>query len=317
MILLYGIPSEPPLRLVTEAVRRMGVPHVFLNQRRSVSGSLRLDVSEPALSGRLEMDGQTVDLVEVTGVYARPMDDTLLPELRREPANSRLRIEVRALHQLLFAWTEVAPGMVINRPSAMVSNGCKPYQARLISEAGIEVPTTLVTNDPREVLDFRHRFGRIIFKSISGARSIVREFREEDRSRLHHLKTCPVQFQEWIDGDDVRVHVVGDQVFAVLAQSEATDYRYAGRFGADLRMSPLELPPSFASRCIELSQRLGLTFSGIDFKRTPDGRFVCFEVNPCPAFSFYEEHTGQPIAAAVAELLAQPLKLPCTPAITR
>ncbi len=35
----------------------------------------------------------------------------------------------------------------------------------------------------------------------------------------------------------------------------------------------------------------------------PDGRIYCFEVNPCPAFSYYEESTGQPIARALAEYL--------------
>ena len=35
----------------------------------------------------------------------------------------------------------------------------------------------------------------------------------------------------------------------------------------------------------------------------PDGEYVCFEVNPCPGFIYYERHTGQPISAALADLL--------------
>jgi hypothetical protein len=34
------------------------------------------------------------------------------------------------------------------------------------------------------------------------------------------------------------------------------------------------------------------------------GEVFCFEVNPCPAFSFYESNTGQPIAASLARYLA-------------
>jgi D-alanine-D-alanine ligase-like ATP-grasp enzyme len=48
---------------------------------------------------------------------------------------------------------------------------------------------------------------------------------------------------------------------------------------------------------------MGLLLAGIDLRRTDDGEWCCFEVNPSPGFSFYEDHTGQPIAAAVAELL--------------
>ena len=53
-----------------------------------------------------------------------------------------------------------------------------------------------------------------------------------------------------------------------------------------------------------LARGLGLPFAGIDLKVAPDGRVVCFEVNPSPGFSYYEANTGQPIAAAVAEYLA-------------
>ena len=35
----------------------------------------------------------------------------------------------------------------------------------------------------------------------------------------------------------------------------------------------------------------------------PDGRYYCFEVNPSPAFSYYELDTGQQIAASIAALL--------------
>lgn len=43
---------------------------------------------------------------------------------------------------------------------------------------------------------------------------------------------------------------------------------------------------------------------GIDPRLTDDGRFVCFEVNPSPAHTVYEEATGQPIAAALARHLS-------------
>jgi glutathione synthase/RimK-type ligase-like ATP-grasp enzyme len=55
---------------------------------------------------------------------------------------------------------------------------------------------------------------------------------------------------------------------------------------------------------LQLAQRLELPLAGIDLRRTPDGRHVCFEVNPSPAFSFYEQRTGLPIAAAIARYLA-------------
>ncbi len=50
----------------------------------------------------------------------------------------------------------------------------------------------------------------------------------------------------------------------------------------------------------------GLLVSGIDLRHAKrDNRWYCFEVNPSPAFSYYEQYTGQTIAAAVARLLFQ------------
>ena len=66
----------------------------------------------------------------------------------------------------------------------------------------------------------------------------------------------------------------------------------------------MELPDELAERCLRLAQALGLAFAGIDLKLTPDRQVYCFEVNPSPAFSYYEAHTGQPIAHAVARYLA-------------
>jgi glutathione synthase/RimK-type ligase-like ATP-grasp enzyme len=82
------------------------------------------------------------------------------------------------------------------------------------------------------------------------------------------------------------------------------DYRYARQqVGAPAELEATDLPDDIAERCVALARGLGLAFAGIDLKFPPDGRVVCFEVNPSPGFSYYEANTGQPIARAVAEYL--------------
>jgi D-alanine-D-alanine ligase-like ATP-grasp enzyme len=49
---------------------------------------------------------------------------------------------------------------------------------------------------------------------------------------------------------------------------------------------------------------LSLELAGIDLRLTDDGRWFCFEVNPSPGFTYYEEAVGQPIADSIARLLA-------------
>ena len=69
-------------------------------------------------------------------------------------------------------------------------------------------------------------------------------------------------------------------------------------------MTPVELPPAVADACVSVTRELGLTMSGIDLKRTPNDEWYCFEVNPSPAYSFFQELGGQPIADALVKLLA-------------
>ena len=192
---------------------------------------------------------------------------------------------------------------MVNRPQAMLSNASKPFQLQLIAEEGLAVPRTLVTNRPNDVLSFRRRHRRVIYKSISGVRSIVRELDESALDRIENVRSLPTQFQAYVEGIDVRVHVVGDRCFATEIASDATDYRYAHQDGEPAALEAADLPPAVQERCVALAARLGLPFCGIDLRRQPDGEHVCFEVNPMPAFSYFERESGQPIAAALVDLL--------------
>src|SRR5262245_38888859 len=55
-------------------------------------------------------------------------------------------------------------------------------------------------------------------------------------------RNSPVQLQAWVDGFDVRVHVVGKQAFATRVESTSVDYRYDhSAEGAHLRRLSCQL----------------------------------------------------------------------------
>jgi hypothetical protein len=306
VILLCGIPSESSMEMATRDVERLGAEHVVFNQRRFASMELEFELVAGQISGELSVDGDTYPLEEIGGVYTRLMDDRFLPELRDESADSPLRAHCRKLHETLNQWFEIAPARVVNRSRPQGSNSSKPYQAQLIARHGFAVPETLITNDPELVREFVAEHPRVVYKSISGARSIVQTFGEEDLARLELIRWCPVQFQAFVEGTDVRAHVIGTEVIATVVRSEATDYRYAGRqSGSAAEMSPAILPEEVEERCVELAHDLNLPFAGIDLRITPEGDVFCFEVNPSPAFSYYESQTEQPIGQALARYLAR------------
>jgi hypothetical protein len=300
VILLCGIPSETPLAMVAEELDKRGAEYVYFNQRQFAKMEVEFEVAGGRVGGTLRIKDEELPLDEISGVYVRLMDDQNLPELRDEPPSSPLRRYCRSLHAALTAWTEIVPVTVVNRSAPMASNGSKPYQSQLIRMHGFEVPETLITNDPELVLEFRERHERVVYKSMSGVRSIVQTLEQADVERLHRIRACPTQFQQYVDGTHVRVHTIGSKAFATSIVSSTTDYRYAHQGGDEAVLSPVELTDDWSERCLALSRTLGLDFAGIDLKLAPTGEVYCFEVNPCPAFSYYERSTGQPIARAVA-----------------
>lgn len=291
------------MRMVANALEHLGRPYVTWNQRHIAQCRLDFEITGGSIDGVLTIDGVQTSLCDITGVYARPMDDSKLPELRELQYGAPEREYSRVQHEALMLWMDLTTARVANRPAANGSNGSKPWQARLIAAAGLRTPDTLVTNDPAAVHEFRARQGELIYKSASGFRSVVRPLVSDDEARLEAIRWCPVLFQRRVPGFDVRVHVVGNELFATRIISDAVDYRYASRDGLETSLESYELSTELAEDCRKLSRELDLPFAGIDLRIEEHQVPWCFEVNPCPGFSYYESHTGQPIAAAVARYL--------------
>lgn len=167
-------------------------------------------------------------------------------KLEGEPDASPARRHARALHDTLYRWIEVAGARVVNRSGPQGSNSSKPYQAQLIASYGLRVPETLITNEPAGVLAFRRAHGSIIYKSMSGVRSIVKVLDDKDLARLGDIGWCPVQFQALVPGNDVRVHVIGRDVYATEIISDVTDYRYACQLGGSATLRAMDRPEDLA-----------------------------------------------------------------------
>lgn len=297
MIVLVGVLDESPLARVHDRIRSRGLAVTVLDQREFGSLRFEYEISCGRIEAKASLRRKPVDLDEVSGIYCRLMD----PALAGDDPNTAA--STAATYHAVSQWCDLAPARVANRSYAMGSNGSKPYQAQVIRAAGLSIPTTRITNDPTAAREFIEAHGRVIYKSASGVRSIVRDVDAAAMETLDRIRGCPTQFQAFVEGTNVRVHVVDDCCFATRIETEATDYRYGARDGLDVELSATELPASVAERCVSLSRTLGLLFAGVDLKLTPEGEWYCFEVNPSPAFSYYEDRTGQPIANALVDVL--------------
>jgi len=286
VILVWGSAADPPIADVLDELQARSVEVVHLDN--SKLATFDFDVTfKTAPEGWLAVDGRRVPLDAISAIYLRPEP---ISDMRLQPASS-----------CLLAVASLLDAVVVNRPAAGRSNLSKPYQLSQIADAGLSVPPTLVTTDPCKAQEFLAQHKRLVYKSISGIRSIVSTLGEQDMGRLERVATGPVQLQRWIEGIDVRVHVVGEKCFATAIESRADDYRYGD--GQHVSVVATEIDDDLARSLAQLTASMGLLFAGVDLRLTPQDEWICFEINPSPGFTFYEDATGQRITAAVTDLL--------------
>lgn len=270
MILVAGIMADGLIELMCARLADMGCEYMFFDELQYPGDfSVTWSIVDGAVEGYVEGPGRKVDLKEITGIYARYVNHR--GGVVRQDCNAREREIVSAEFQAsLMQLFDAMPCVVVNRVRASTSNDSKLYQEMLAVSYGFLAPRTLVTTRPQDAVAFYEACDRkVIYKSVSSVRSIVRRLADADLPRLDSVRYCPTQLQEWVDGVDIRVHVVGDETFATELISAASDYRYAGRSGDTLTAEAIELPPRIASACKRLARDAGLMVAGIDLRRTP------------------------------------------------
>jgi glutathione synthase/RimK-type ligase-like ATP-grasp enzyme len=294
MIFLWGLLEDDTFRSVHDWLTRWDANFAFVNHA-AIGHSIARFHSSPQPAYELSCEGRSYPLGQVSAAYLRPYDHRDYDDGPADRGESQIS-RADLVHQFMSIWADNSEARIINRPSAAASNHSKLNQAISIRESGFLVPDSLVTNDPATIRDFLSRYGAVIYKSMSSVRSIVRELDDATLDVAGQLG--PVFFQQRIVGDNVRVHVIGEKTVACRIQSQSVDYRYAPS-----SIVPFDLSDEIAARCVRLTAELGLLLSGIDLIATSGEETYCLEVNPNPAFSYFDTSEDKVIARAVAEIL--------------
>jgi hypothetical protein len=198
----------------------------------------------------------------------------------------------------------------INEPARDVVASRKAYQLKRAAEVGLEIPRTLISNCREAARGFVEELGvgKVIYKAFSATEQDWREtrlLREEEFDKIDNVKYAPVIFQSYIEAEvDLRVTVVGDQIFPAAIHSQETSYKVDFRMDiGSARVEAATLPADIEGKLLKLMRALGLTYGAIDMRRRPDGSHVFLEVNPAGQWLFIERATDQKITDALASLL--------------
>jgi hypothetical protein len=272
MIGLAGSKADPVMvHFASRCVRRDVAFAVMDLVDLAARGDWSLSV--PPRAGDVLRGIEVVRPGELTGLYVRPI------YLGRTAAEAA---RWRGLLDGFTSWLDETALSVVNRPHHNQLNSYKPAHYAWLSANGLHVPPSLMSSDPARLKDFVSG-GRTVVKPVCGTRAITREIDMVDLDRLPR-HDGPVLVQRLVGGDDVRAHVVGDEVIACSFASSAIDYRSDRRS----RRTRVNVPDDLAALLVEKTAAQGLVFAGWDFKVDADGTYWCLECNPMPGYSFYD-----------------------------
>jgi glutathione synthase/RimK-type ligase-like ATP-grasp enzyme len=308
---IIGPPTDSQVERVAACLRDRGFEPVILDFS-GFPGSARMSMVDgiPSVPG--------VEIHAVTGWYVRslplPLPFQPLDEHDGDGTADAAHVVARSRHayaagrerrSFVFSFVralERAGSVLVNPPDRMSQHFLKIDQLEQLRRAAVPIPRTLATNDGEAVLDFaRSSTGPVVYKPLAGG-GLCRRVTEDDLrpERLRLLAGAPVLFQEEVPGRNIRVYVVGDRVVASYEiVSEELDYR-----GAETAVLQTALTDEEAQASLRAACACGMTFTGIDIRRRPEGDIAVLECNPSPMFSGIETMTGDaPVSRALAQLL--------------
>lgn len=301
---------------VAEALSRRGArPFRLDTDQFPMTVRLSARLGSNGLEHRLEYGERSLVTDEVQAVWMRriwepQLDQELAPQFRQSCARESLA----ALRGFLDGLSEVR---WVDNLQRIYEAENKLRQLRVARAVGLDIPRTLVTNDPKLVRGFFQELeGRMVAKlltplstSMQGSSFFVytSSVREEDLVEAEALRYSPMVFQEQIPKlRELRVVFVGGNLFvgaldASRYSAVTMDWRRAT--SEECLWEPDELPSEVA-RCLDcFMAEFGLVFGAIDLIRTPAGEHVFLEVNPTGEWGMLERDLGYPISEAIADAL--------------
>jgi glutathione synthase/RimK-type ligase-like ATP-grasp enzyme len=318
MILILTTPQDGPARRGEQLLRARGVETLRVDGAFPGEASVCLRWQRSGACTRwLSFRDRRVDLAGVRAVWHRRVRIECSPQIRDRRAMEYAIAESKHLLQSL--WMDLAAPWVPAPQPISIDAEEKLRQLSLATSLGFEIPPSLVTNEPQQLLAFwREHHGKVITKLL--ASPSMRESRLDetyaryteamtyrDLAAIQSVEMCPTFAQAYVPKRfELRITIVNDRAFAAAIDSQSSAHSRVDWRKYDLARASYArhaLPPEIEAQCVALTRKLGLRYSAIDMILTPDGRYVFLELNPTGEYAWIEAYTGFPITEAICDLL--------------
>ena len=297
MILIIGSQEEEHSRYIFEKLQSKKLDALYFDSRLYPQDiSLSYNLGEDFEKSYLKIQNKKVYIKDIQGIWWRWFYGVNKIKFSNNDIelDNLVHRECKIALENLFYISSKNNCNWLNSIEAIKMHQTKGFQLELLKEKNIRTPKTLFTNDPESLRNFWEENNKnIIYKPVVGG-AYTQKMTEKDFSsdRMEALRLSPIQLQEYIDGVDIRVYVVGKNIYAAKIISKALDFRK----DAEAKIEPIKLPKQVEKDCLKVLKTLKLRYSGIDIRLTPQDEYVFIEANPAPMFIHFEKQTNYPIS---------------------
>jgi glutathione synthase/RimK-type ligase-like ATP-grasp enzyme len=240
--------------------------------------------------------------------WRRPKRVQLLPSL----VDPQAKRHVHDSHQsILQAFLYTLGERVINSLESAQQADEKAFQLSAAANCGLDIPSTLITNNYADVVEFTELHGEVVVKPLVNFLGGFPDARIVDkmvvRSHKEEISLCPAIYQQVIaPAHDLRVTIVGDEIFPaeIVKHNPLAMTNIDWRLDPSSECKPAQLEGDLSDKLMGLMKRLRLKYGAIDLRRQLDGRCFFLEVNTAGQYLWVEADTGMPVSQAIARLLA-------------
>lgn len=304
VVVLAGTTSGPETNHVADAVESRGGTVVLCDVSDFPGGAISFSPGDETT-----VLGSSFAYDDVEGAYFHSQalfrPEYRLHEVEDDPVATLNRWQDhRSLYKSLCRSFESRGIDVLPRLHNHYMQELKPWQLERCANRGVPVPDTVFTNSPEEVRRFYERHDRVVYKPVSHG-APPNELTDHDLTdqRLEKLATAPVQLQEFVPGDDLRLYVLdGDVVGATRYVSENFSFKLDQRESKTVDLEPATVSEEVESAAIRAAEAVELQFGAVDVRRS-DSDYAILEVNQSPALAAADVRADQTVGDAVAEYL--------------
>lgn len=265
--------------------------------------------------------GMTCRFDDVSAIWwRRPylIEATALAEIEDDEAKRFASLQIKDTLEGVWGIFANRPCLWVNNPADNRRAESRLWQMEVASRLGFTVPATIISNEPKQIVDFFLECERLVVHKVIRRTAFffdgkmygfyTKPFAKENLDHVDTAQLAPVYLQKLIEKRfELRVTVVGENVFTARIDSqepslETTDWR---RIPAEKqKWEVFNSGKDFEKKCVQLIKSLNLKFGTIDFAITPSGEMVFFEVNPNGQWAWLEIQIGLPISEAFLKLFS-------------